>query len=94
MSVEQILAGVADGTIPSRMEGHFLFVGMGGGERPTQPAITAENVVDAQAILSDGEQTALEDIHREELNSGETNLSQWKLARFQSSLKRRPLLAA
>jgi hypothetical protein len=28
MSVEQVMAGVADGSIPSRLEGNFLFVGM------------------------------------------------------------------
>jgi len=47
MSVEQVMAGVADGSIPSRLEGNFLFVGMN-----TQPSAktSAEEQSDQESI--------------------------------------------
>jgi hypothetical protein len=91
-SVEQIMSGVADGTIPSRIEGQFLFVNIaGGGLRQESPSL--EQPTEAVEVLSDAERLALEEIHKDESDAQEMNLSQWRLSRFQSSLRRTPPVA-
>jgi hypothetical protein len=90
VSLEQIMAGIADGSIPSHMEGNFLFVATGSAalHHPAEPTAGM-----GDAIITPEEREALS-ISEEEDNSDRLHISQWRLARYRASLLRCPPKAA
>jgi hypothetical protein len=87
MSLEEVLIRVANGSIPSRMEGQFTFVAIGTAATHRNPSLPEE------PIITPEERAALSD-HEDEGDGPSLDLSQWRLARFQASLIRRPPVRA
>jgi hypothetical protein len=53
ISIEQVLAAVANGSIPSRMDGQFLFVNIDQSQAPAMPSIPRQTDPALQAVPSD-----------------------------------------
>ncbi|MDP9172353.1 MAG: hypothetical protein M3O30_00610 [Planctomycetota bacterium] len=84
MSVDQVMAGIADGTIPSRMDGQFLFVWVHAADEALTPppafgqpvAQKSEPRAIETAVITPQEREALSDgFEAEEEASGKIDLS-------------------
>jgi hypothetical protein len=86
VSLEQVMEHIANGTIPSRTDGRFLFVDVAAHGLPCPPE---QHQCSDQALVTPQELMALNGAA-----SGDTELppdiSQWREARCQTSRLRRP----
>lgn len=99
VSIEHVMAGVANGSICSVVDGNFLFVDMAPiGFAPTRPhshppthsVVTPEEL----AVLSAEEQAALAANPQDDEDTADSrDVSQWRVARKQTSRLRRPPMA-
>jgi hypothetical protein len=98
VSVEHVLAGIANGSIPSHVDGQFLFVDMAGIGFP-------RSTPRPEPVISNDELQALtfqpaaeiedsiaqdEDVIAEEEDDSSRDIAQWRTARQQASHTRRP----
>lgn len=100
VSVDHVLAGVANGSIPSYIDGQFLFVDLTGqGQMPDSPrpdsnekVVTEAEIAaltfeprDAEPIFPDPEDSPVE-----EESEGGRDVGAWRTARQESARTRRP----
>ncbi|MGD0461289.1 MAG: hypothetical protein ABSB74_02255 [Tepidisphaeraceae bacterium] len=101
MSVEHVLAGIANGSIPSHVDGQFLFVDMAGigysrsTPRPeiVEPVVSSEELqalTFQPAELADDSFGQDEDMMAEEEDGPCRDVGLWRTAREQASRTRRP----
>ncbi len=98
VSVEHVLAGIANGSIPSHVDGQFLFVDMAGIGFPRstprpEPAINSDELqaltFQPAAEIEDSIEPDEEAIAEEEDDSSR-DIGQWRTTRQQASHTRRP----
>jgi hypothetical protein len=104
ISVEQVMAGISNGAIPSRIDGSFLFVMMHTQNEPVAAAAPVKEVVQGEeetsaGVLTSEEQMALgefrdeDEAEMEEVESSGVNqmdISQWRQGRAEASRMRQP----
>ncbi|MGD0540138.1 MAG: hypothetical protein ABSB33_01340 [Tepidisphaeraceae bacterium] len=101
VSVEHVLAGIADGSIPSHVDGQFLFVDMAGigyarsTPRPqiVEPVVTSEELralTFEPAELASDSFAQGEDMMSEEEDGMSPDVGVWRMARQQASRTRQP----
>jgi hypothetical protein len=100
ISVDQVLAGIADGSIPSYVDGQFLFVDVrGNGVAPTSPRLAStENVVTEEEFAAltfqsreaEADSPFDDEPSIEEEDGSVQDIGSWRAARQQSALMRRP----
>jgi hypothetical protein len=98
VSVEQILAGIANGSIPSYVDGQFLFVDMAGNGFPRstprrQPVVSSDELqaLTFQPAVEAGAAFGPDDDSLQEDEDGSFHdITLWRTAREQASHLRRP----
>jgi len=98
VSVEHVLDGIANGSIPSHVDGQFLFVDMAGIGFPrstprVQPVVSSDELrgLTFQPVVETDELAAREeDLISEEADGSYRDVGLWRTAREQASLTRRP----
>jgi hypothetical protein len=102
ISVNDVLAGIADGSIQSYVDGQFLFVDLGRHGLPlstprpvnTDPIVTHEEIaaLTFTPIMSEPQPSLSEgeDIVEDSPDEGRYDVGQWRSARRQTSQVRRP----
>jgi hypothetical protein len=103
ISVEQVLAGIADGSIQSYVDGQFLFVDLGRNSFPktlpresiAEPVVTQEEIaaLTFEPILSEPQPSLTEEEMPDAPEEECRDISHWRGARQQTTLVRRPPIA-